>query len=110
MSGPGMDAVQRVWVASLIVFGVVLVVVAALLTLILHEARKILAGVKEIWNVGQKIANNTIHIALLDETNHIVGRILASAKGVVGATAALKAHAESCAGCPDCVLRPEVTR
>ena len=110
MSGPSAEAIQRVWVASLIVFGVVLAVVAALLTLILREAGKILTGVKEIWNVGQKIANNTIHISLLDETNHFGGRILASAKGVAAATAALKSHAESCPGCPDCVLRPEVTR
>ena len=108
MSGPSAEAVRAVWTASLIAFGIVLLVVAAVLTLILHEAKKILAGVKEIWNVGQKIANNTIHIALLAETNHIAGRILASAKGIVAATAALEAHAESCPGCPACVLGPPV--
>ena len=104
MSGPSLDAIQRVWTASLIVFGVVLAVVAALLTLILGEARKIKFGVAEIWNVGQKIANNTIHISLLDETNHVAGKILASAGGVAAATAALAAHAKSCPGCPACVL------
>ena len=106
MSGPSVEAVQKVWAVSLAVFGVVLLVVAGLLTLILREARKILAGVREIWNVGQKIANNTIHVALLDPTNHLAGRILASAKGVVAATGALQAHAESCPGCPACVLGP----
>ena len=103
MSGPSLEAVQRMWTASLIVFGVVLAVVAALLTLILSEVRKIKAAVTEVWNAGQKIANNTIHVSLLDETNHVAGQILASAGGVAAATAALAAHAESCPGCPACV-------
>jgi len=98
------DAVVQAWEASLSVFLVVLLAVAALLALILREARKIKDGVAQIWNVGQKIANNTIHIALLDTTNHIAGRILASAVGVVAATAALQAHAADCPGCPACVL------
>ena len=104
MNAPTAETIQRMWTASLIVFGVVLAVVAALLTLILSEARKIKSGVAEIWNVGQKVANNTIHISLLDETNHVAGKILASAGGVAVATAALAAHAESCPGCPACVL------
>lgn len=104
MSEPSAEAIQRVWTVSLIVFAVVLAVVAALLTLILREARRIQEGVTGIWNVGQAIANNTIHVALLDETNHVARRILASAGAVAGATAALAAHAEGCAGCPDCVL------
>jgi len=98
------ETVRQVWITTLVVYGVVLLVVAALLALILREARRIRAGVSEIWNVGQKIANNTIHIALLDTTNHVAGRILASAKGVLGATAAIKAHAGNCPGCPACVL------
>lgn len=98
------ETVRQVWVTTLVVYGVVLLVVAALLALILREARRIHAGVSEIWNVGQKVANNTIHIALLDTTNHVAGRILASAKGVLGATAAIRAHAGNCPGCPACVL------
>ncbi len=98
------ETVRQVWITTLVVYGVVLLVVAALLALILREARRIHAGVSEIWNVGQKVANNTIHIALLDTTNHAAGRILASAKGVLGATAAIKAHAGNCPGCPACVL------
>lgn len=100
----GAETIQTIWVLSLIIFAVVLVVVAVLLTLILREARRIHAGAAEIWNVGQKVANNTIHIALLETTNHLAGRILASAVGVVGATAAIQAHAEGCPGCPNCVL------
>ena len=98
------QAVAQIWTLSLVIFAVVLVVVAVLLTLILREARRIHAGVAEIWNVGQKVANNTIHIALLGTTNHIAGRILASAKGVVAATAAVQSHAAGCPGCPACVL------
>ncbi len=100
------ETVRQVWITTLVVYGVVLLVVAALLALILREARRIHAGVSEIWNVGQKVANNTIHIALLDGTNHVAGRILGSAKGIVGATAALQAHAGTCPGCPACVLGP----
>ena len=104
MTPVGADDVVQVWMSSLVVFVVVLAAVAALLTLILLEAGKIKHGVAQIWNVGQKVANNTIHIALLDTTNHLAGRILASAVGVVGATGALQAHAAGCPECPACVL------
>ena len=104
------ETVQRMWIITLVIYGVVLLVVAILLTLIVREARRIKAGVSEIWNVGQKIANNTVHIALLEKTNHVAGHILQSAGGVVGATAAIKAHAEECPGCPACVLGPRWMR
>src|SRR6185369_970644 len=94
------EAIQRMWIVSLLVYGVVLVVVAVLLTLILRAAREVRGGVSAIWTVGQQIANNTIHIALLDTTNHVVDEILVSAEGVVAATAALRAHAARCPGCP----------
>jgi hypothetical protein len=104
------DTIQRMWITTLIIYGVVVVVVAVLLTLIVREARRIKAGVSEVWNVGQKIANNTIHVALLEKTNHIAAGILQSAGGVVGATAAIKSHAERCPGCPTCVLGPRWMR
>ena len=104
------DTIQRMWIVTLVVYGVVLVVVAALLTLILRAAREVRAGVSAIWTVGQQVANNTIHIALLDTTNHIATEILASAKGVVAATAAMEAHAGRCAGCPACVLGTDAYR
>jgi hypothetical protein len=103
---PNAETVVRVWTISLVIFLVVLIVVAMLLTLIVREARRIKGGVSEIWNVGQGIANNTIHIALLEKTNFRAREILTSAAGVVGATAAIKAHAEECPGCPACVLGP----
>jgi len=104
MTGVSAVAIQQVWILSLVVYAVVLVVVAALLTLILRAARVVRAGVSDIWTVGQRVANNTIHIALLDTTNHVAGEILVAAEGVVAATAALRAHAAGCPGCPACVL------
>jgi len=106
MNGPSAETITRVWTTSLVIFLVVLVVVAILLTLIVNEARRIKGGVSEIWNVGQRIAKNTIHIALLEKTNNVAGRILSSAVGVIGATAAIKSHAEECPGCPTCVIGP----
>ena len=110
MQQPSPDAIQSVWTWSLIVFTVVLVVVAVLLTLILRAARDITAGASAIWNVGQRIANNTIHLALLEKTNAGAEAILASAVGVIKATAAIEAHAGDCPGCPACVLGPRWKR
>jgi ribulose kinase len=104
------DTIQRMWIVTLAVYAVVLVVVAVLLTLVLRAAREVRGEVARIWTVGQQVANNTIHIALLDTTNHVVEEILASAKGVVAGTGAMGAHAARCPGCPACVLDPEPTR
>lgn len=110
MSDVSPEAIQRVWITTLVIYAVVLIVVAALLTFILRAAREVRNGVSTIWTVGQQVANNTIHIALLDTTNHVVAEILGSAKGVVAATAAMGAHAGHCPGCPACVLGPEPMR
>jgi len=104
------ETIQRMWITTLVVYAVVLVVVAALLTFILRAAREVRGGVSTIWTVGQQVANNTIHIALLDTTNHVVAEILGSAKGVVAATAAMGAHAARCPGCPACVLGSDPMR
>jgi hypothetical protein len=104
------DTIRTVWTLSLVIYAVVVVVVAILLTLILKAAQDIRAGVAGIWTVGQQVANNTIHVALLDTTTHVAGEILQCAKGIVTGTAALKAHAERCPGCPACVLGPETSR
>ena len=98
------DAVQQIWILSLAIFVVVLIVVALLLTLILRTAKQIHAGVSAIWTVGQKIANNTVHLALLDRTNYLAGGILKSAVGVATATHVIASHATGCPGCPACVL------
>ena len=110
MTHPSPDAIRTVWIVSLIVFVVVLLVVAALLTLILRTAKDINAGVSLIWNVGQRIANNTIQLALLEKTNAGAAAILSSAVGIIGATAAIQSHAGDCPGCPSCVLGPRWSR
>lgn len=107
---PDADVIREVWITTLAIYGLVVVVVAVLLTLIVRTARQIRGAVADIWTVGQKVANNTIQIALLDTTNHIARQILSSAGGVVTATAAIQGHAEQCPGCPSCVLGPEWSR
>jgi hypothetical protein len=99
---PAPETVQQIWLTTLVAFAVVLAIVALLLALILTTARRIRESVAAIWTAGQKIANSTIHIALLDTTHHLVAQIADAATGVVGATAALTAHAERCPGCPQC--------
>jgi len=98
------ETVQQVWIVTLVIFAVVLLVVATLLTLILMTSKRIHGGVSAIWNVGQKIANNTVHLAMLDRTNFLGGAILESAGKVAAATAAIAAHATGCPGCPACVV------
>ena len=97
-------AIQQVWLVSLGLFVVVLLVVAALLTLILSTAKQIHGGVSAIWNAGQRVANNTVQLALLDRTNHLAGKMLASAVKIAGATHAIATHADGCPGCPACVI------
>ena len=104
MTDATMETVQQMWIVTLVVYVVVVVVVAALLTAILLAARRVRRTVSSIWTVGQQVANNTIHIALLDTTNHVAAEILGSARQVAGATAAIGAHAGRCPGCPACVL------
>jgi heme/copper-type cytochrome/quinol oxidase subunit 2 len=103
---PSEAAIQQVWTLSLVIYLVVVVVVAVLLTLILLTARRIREGAAAIWTVGQKVANNTIQIALLVQTNHIVDGILDRAVKVAGAVGAIEAHSGGCPRCPDCVTGP----
>ena len=110
MQTPSVETIQSIWTWSLVVFVVVLVVVAMLLTLILRAARDIRGGVAIIWNVGQRVANNTIQLSMLSKTNDAARQILQSAVGVIGATAAIRDHAGDCPGCPACVLGPRWKR
>ena len=108
--GPSADTIVRIWGLSLAIFFVVVAVVAFLLLQIVRGAQAVHDVVADIWTVGQKVANNTIHVALLKRTNAVAGRILVAATGVVHATAAIEAHAADCPGCPACVLTPGGTR
>jgi hypothetical protein len=74
------------WWISLGLAAAVTLVVGVLLYQVERTAEDILNGVAQIWTVGQKIANNTIHIALLDETNRHAARILDAAGGTLGAS------------------------
>ena len=107
---PSESAIQQVWITSLIIYIVVVAVVAVLLTLIYFTARQIHAGASAIWTAGPKVANNTIHLALLLRTNVLAGRILEAAVGTANAVAAVERHARTCPYCPTCVTGSSPTR
>ncbi len=99
------QAITQVWTISLILGLVVTVVVAILLIMILNTARKILDGVHKIWIEGKLVANNTIQIPIyLTVTNQVVSKIYDAAVKIIGKSAAIEQHAETCPGCPACVL------
>src|SRR3712207_3031582 len=87
-------AAYTVWWISLGIGVVVILVVAVLLTLIVRTARQIEGVASEIWTVGQRIANNTVHIPLLHRTNQIVKGILERASGIDEATARIEERSE----------------
>ena len=98
------ETAYLIWWVSIILLLIVTVVVALLLIMVLRTARSILSVAGEIWTAGKLVANNTIHIPLLSETNRQAGRILATAGKIVGGAEAIEQHAEGCPGCPACVL------
>lgn len=99
------EALTRAWIISLVLGLVVTIVVAILLILIRNTARKILAGVHQIWTEGKLVANNTIQIPIyLTVTNQVVSKIYDTAVKIVGGAAAIEQHATVCPGCPACVL------
>jgi hypothetical protein len=99
-------AAYIIWGISIVLFLLVLAVVALLLALVLQTAVAIEGVAKDIWTVGQGIANNTVHIPLLATTNRVVGQILAAAGNILGAATRIAAHAQHCPGCPACALSP----
>jgi hypothetical protein len=72
--------------------------------MVLGTARNILQVVGDIWTTGKLVANNTVHIPMLRETNRLAGAILDTAGKIVGGAQAIEQHAEGCPGCPACVL------
>jgi hypothetical protein len=99
------EALTRAWVISLVLGLVVTIVVAILLILIRNTARKILAGVHQIWTEGKLVANNTIQIPIyLTVTNQVVSKIYNTGVKIIGGAAAIEQHASGCPGCPACVL------
>ena len=80
------DTTHSYWGISLATGGVVIAVVAFLLTILVRTAEQIEGGVSQIWQVGKLIANNTVHIPLLVRTNQIVAQIYQAAGGIKRAT------------------------
>ena len=87
-------AAYTVWWISLGIGVVVILVVAALLTAIRRTARQINETAADIWVVGQRIANNTVHIPLLNRTNRLVDGILERASGIDEAVARIEEHVD----------------
>ncbi len=98
------QAAQFIWVASLILGLVVSLVVALLLWLIYSTAGKIDGLVSKIWDTGQRVANNTIHIPALAKTTAGVGQSLETALRINAGAEASAVHADGCPGCPHCML------
>ncbi len=98
-------AVYTIWGVSLL-FGIgVIIVVAYLLRQVERSARHIHQTVAEIWIVGQQIAGATVHIPELAVTNRIVRDIHITVERILQVAEAIREHAESCPGCPQCVLK-----
>ena len=92
------------WILALVLVVIVSAVVWLLLHLIAGAAAGINSRVAEIWEIGQRVANNTIHIAKLHEIADGVDAILTRAGGIAHSAEAIRSHAEACPGCPECFL------
>ena len=98
------QAAQLVWWVSL-ALGLVVSGVVALLLWLIHRGAAVIDGhVSRIWDTGQRVANNTVHIPALYKTNEVAGLILATAVRIDAGAAAIEAHAKGCPGCPRCML------
>lgn len=99
------QAAEFIWWTSLVIGLVVSLVVSVLLFLIQRTAVTINGHVSRIWDTGQRVANNTVHIPTLYKTNAIAGEILATALSINAGAAAIESHANGCPGCPHCMLK-----
>lgn len=98
------QAATFVWWSSLALGLVVALVVSLLLFLIYSTAVTINGVVSDIWDTGQRVANNTVQIPILYRINTAVGKILGTAVQIIDGAAAIESHAEGCPGCPHCML------
>ena len=99
------EAAAFVWWSSLALGLVVSFVVTLLLWLIHREAGVINERVSKIWDVGQRVANNTIHIPALYKTNSVIKEILGTAVKIAQGATVIETHANGCPGCPQCLFR-----
>ena len=73
------------WVA--LGLGVVVILVATiLLMIIINNARTIHQAVSKIWDTGQRVANNTIHVPILGQSISHLNRTLAHAVNCIELT------------------------
>lgn len=98
MSAEVLETVLLMWWLALGLGVIVALVVAGLLAWIHREAGVILGGVSEIWNIGQRVANNTVHVPLLFATNALAGRILGATQRICRATATLEKNTRQPSG------------
>lgn len=80
------------WIAAIAMSVVVSGIVYLLLAQVIRTAAGIEQGVAEIWARGQRVANNTIHLANLHRTQEVTERILGRAGRIAGHVQALDDH------------------
>lgn len=85
---------HQLWIITLVVAVVVVLVVAVLLEMIVRTARDIHQLVHEIWTGGKRIAQNTITLAILRDTNEYAGMILGSASEIAKSASRIRQLAE----------------
>jgi hypothetical protein len=81
---------QQLWIVSLIAAIVVVLVVAVVLELIVRTVHQINELVQQIWYGGTRIAQNTVTLALLRDTNDLAGKILGSASEIAKAASRIR--------------------
>lgn len=98
----GTNPIASWWLAVFIV-AVVLIVVTVLLIMVIRTAGAINEEVATVWANGQRVANNTIHIAALYKTHEYVQGILGRAGRILVSSEAIRDHAKDCPSCPKCI-------
>lgn len=99
------ETTVTLWWISLSAGLIVTLVVALLLWWLHTEAVKINKTVSNIWDVGQRVANNTVHIPILYRIDESVQAILRCAGNIAKGAQAIVSHADGCPGCPQCMWK-----
>lgn len=95
---------MALWWVSLLLGAVVIAVVAILLDRIWRTARAIEGVAARIWDGGTRIANNTVHVPDLVRSNGFADSLLTRAPDLLDHLGRIRDHAETCPGCPNCVV------
>jgi hypothetical protein len=100
----GNDPIASWWLAVGVV-ALVTLVVAVLLALVIRTASSINDEVATIWANGQRVANNTIHIAALYKTRDYTKGILGHAGDILRHSQAIRDHAIDTSSGPKSILQ-----